>query len=150
GANDQGGPAAAWNGTDWLVVWEDSRGSVPNIYGTRIDTTGTVLDTSGIQMPSQAGGEGEAHVTADGTNWLVVWYSFGSGVLSAARVSPGGVVLDTTPINLGGSGAGGEPIGVAYGAGTYAITYYSSSGPQLQRLSTSGVSLGSITVGAGT
>jgi hypothetical protein len=52
----QRAPAAAFDGTNWLVVWHDYRnGSAPDIYGARVDQTGTVLDSLGIAISTAAG-----------------------------------------------------------------------------------------------
>ena len=47
-ANTQKSPALASNGTDYLVVWQDYRNSNQiDLYGTRVNASGTVLDVSG-------------------------------------------------------------------------------------------------------
>ncbi len=49
-------PAAAWNGSAFIVIWEDKRNSVvyfderSDIYGSRIDGGGTVLDPAGVPI----------------------------------------------------------------------------------------------------
>jgi len=52
--NDQFAPESGWDGTSWLVVWNDYRahtnildGGVGDLFGARVDTAGTVLDPAG-------------------------------------------------------------------------------------------------------
>ncbi|MHC4609928.1 MAG: hypothetical protein ACYS7M_06230 [Planctomycetota bacterium] len=53
-------PAVTWNGSDFIVAWEDKRNSVvyfderTDIYGARVTTDGTVLDPSGVPLRSTA------------------------------------------------------------------------------------------------
>ena len=49
-ANSQFAPAVAFDGTNYLVVWEDSR--APFLYGARVTPRGTMLDGSGFVISS--------------------------------------------------------------------------------------------------
>ena len=67
-------PAVAWNGTDFLVVWEDYRVGFTDIYGARVSGAGTVLDPAGIPI-STAAERPVARRRWPGTarDFLVVW-----------------------------------------------------------------------------
>jgi hypothetical protein len=96
-------PAVAHDGTNFLVVWVDfSRANSPNIYGTRVNSTGTVLDTSDISISTSANGQYTPAVAHDGTNFLVVWQDYRSGSYDVygVRVSETGTVLDTSGIRI--------------------------------------------------
>src|SRR6185503_6620770 len=48
--NSESAPAVAFNGTEYLVVWDDSAGPETGIRGTRVSTAGTVLDPNGLNL----------------------------------------------------------------------------------------------------
>ena len=103
-ANPQGLPAVAFDGTNYLVVWTDSSdGSDYDIYAARVTQGGEVLDPSGVPVTTAVDCQWDPAVAFDGTNTLVVWCSFRSGIYSdiyAARVTQGGTVLDTAAIAI--------------------------------------------------
>jgi len=69
-------PRLAWNGSNYLAVWEDDRSSPSmlfyDIYGARIATDGTVLDATGVALASGRALRAPA-VAANGGNYLVAW-----------------------------------------------------------------------------
>jgi hypothetical protein len=95
---DQTLPAIAFDGTNYMVVWQDGRtGTYPDIYCARVSSSGVVLDPGGIAISTAEGYQGAPAIAFDGTNYLVVWQDFRSGLnykIYGARVSKSGVVLD--------------------------------------------------------
>lgn len=89
--NHQSEPAAAFDGVNYLVVWEDGRATW-DIYGTRVDPTGAVLDPDRIFIASGEWSLSNPKVAFDGTNYLVIWED--AAGISGARVTPSGIVLD--------------------------------------------------------
>ncbi|MHB8874871.1 MAG: hypothetical protein ACYC8T_14375, partial [Myxococcaceae bacterium] len=102
-AGQQRAPAVAWDGTNYLIVWDDTRGGVStDIYGARVSAAGAVQDASGIAISTAADAQRVAAVAWDGTNHLVVWEDFRSGNedIYGARVSSAGAVLDGSGIAI--------------------------------------------------
>jgi hypothetical protein len=101
-ATSQHAPSVAFDGTNWLVAWQDNRnGGERECFCTRVSQSGTVLDPAGIRIGSCPDNYDDAvQLAFDGTNYFVVWQwrNYSNGDLWGARVSPAGVVLDTFPV----------------------------------------------------
>jgi hypothetical protein len=100
--DDQGSAAIGFDGTNFLVVWEDSRGGwYPDIYGARVTPQGTVLDFAGFVISQAEDIQESPALEFDGTNFLVVWDDYRGGSdfdIYGARVTPQGVLLDTAGV----------------------------------------------------
>jgi PASTA domain len=98
------GAAIAFDGTNYLVAWEDL-GAGLDIHGARVSPAGVVLDPGGIPISTAANLQGWPAIAFDGTNYLLAWGDFRSRCCDVygARVSPGGSVLDSggIPISTG-------------------------------------------------
>ncbi|MGB9720105.1 MAG: FlgD immunoglobulin-like domain containing protein [bacterium] len=103
-ANNQKSPAIAFDGTNYLVVWEDYRNSptIPDIYCTRVDQSGTVLNPSEIAISTSANHQITPKVAFGGTNYLVVWADNRNGNwdIYGARITTAGTVLDPNGIPI--------------------------------------------------
>ncbi|MCX7995956.1 MAG: T9SS type A sorting domain-containing protein [candidate division WOR-3 bacterium] len=102
--NDQMAPAVAFDGTNYLVVWEDKRsGTYFDIYGTRVDQSGTVLNPSGIIVSNAANHQESPALAFDGTNYLVVWQDKRGGTyydIYGTRIDRSGTVLNPSGIAI--------------------------------------------------
>lgn len=94
---DQQGPAVAFNGTNYLVVWQDRRTGSAGIWGARVTPSGEVLDSAGFPIAVGAYDNWSPAVGSDGTNNLVVWSDCRDvyADIYGARVAPSGVIMDT-------------------------------------------------------
>ncbi len=107
GPGDEAFPSVAFGGTNYLVVWSDSReidSLKMDVYGARVTLDGLVLDPEGIPIYRGTNWQWFAKVAFDGENYLVVWEDsrdFGAYDIYGARVGPSGELLDSGdfPIN---------------------------------------------------
>jgi len=111
---NQSNPEVAWNGQNWLVVWETMRSDwyfFTDILGVRVSPQGVVLDSVPIPIRLENSNPSGDHgsnpsVASDGTNWVVTWEdityqgSLAYPNIVAARISPSGTIIDNPPIVL--------------------------------------------------
>ncbi len=119
----QTSPAVSYDGTNWLVVWGDSRNSTTSgndIYGARVSGAGAVLDASGIAVCATAGEQTSPAVAHNGANWLVVWK--GDGV-HGARVDSAGAVLDPGSIVISQASEQQTALAIAAGGSNWLIVW---------------------------
>ena len=111
----QESPALAFDGENYLVVWQNDRSGSSDVYGTRVTPAGVVLDTVGIAIATSSGNQGSPALAFDGVNFLVVWQdeSSDSNDVYGARVTPAGVVLDTAGIAISTAAEGYQQVSPA-------------------------------------
>lgn len=107
GANQQQA-AIAFNGTNYLVIWTDTRDSADaDIWGTRLSAAGAILDPLGLKIAAGPGVQSNPTVAYNGSTFLVAWEDFlvtggtqasvaAAAVSSAGAVTPLGTVATTT------------------------------------------------------
>jgi hypothetical protein len=129
-AGVQSSPAIAFDGANYLVVWEDNRsGDTYDIYGARVSVAGSVLDASGIAVSTSSGGQSRPATAFDGTNYLVVWCDLRSGVaydVYGSRVSVGGTVLDSLGIAILAAVQTQSDPAVAFDGTNYLVVWWDS------------------------
>jgi len=119
-------PTVAFDGSQWFVAWQDNRDGEPDIYGARVAGDGTVLDTLGIVIASEAGNQVCAAAAADGTTFLVVWEDRRSGPLRdiyGARIAADGTVLDPAGIQVCAAAADQEFAAVTYDGTNFFVVW---------------------------
>jgi hypothetical protein len=90
-------PALAFSGAFWLAGWADGRYG-NDIYGTRVNPDGSVVDPGGYPIRSGGGSEQYPAVCADSSGRsLVAWEN---GDIWAARLDSSGTVVDTSGLPL--------------------------------------------------
>ena len=91
-------PSVAFDGVNYLVAWHDTRNY--DIFGARVSKSGVVLDSTCIAVSSAASWQTFPEVSFDGGNYLVVWQDSrgGDNDIFCARVTEGGLVLDTSGV----------------------------------------------------
>lgn len=109
GAYNQNEPKVAGAVSGFFVVWKDYRsGFYADIWGSRVSTTGSALDSSGIQLtsggydeysPSIAGYQDNGN---GGQTYFVAWqdYRNGNGDIFGRRIRVGGAACQGVPYCL--------------------------------------------------
>jgi len=100
-------PSLSRGGDAWLVIWRSYVGTSWDVYASRVDRNGNVLDPSGIRVTNVTNAYDPASVSYDGTRWLVVWAGHGadSGIYGTrvdaegAVLDPNGIPIATGPVN---------------------------------------------------
>jgi hypothetical protein len=90
-------PALTFNGASWLAAWADGRYG-NDIYGTRVNPDGSVVDPGGYPIRSGGGSEHYPAACTDSSGRsLVAWEN---DDIWAARLDSSGVVIDTSGLLL--------------------------------------------------
>src|SRR5262249_642917 len=129
GPNVEAMPAAAYDGQNYFVVWSDTRGADPDVYGARVTPDGQGLDPLGIPISTAPGAPLAPNVAFDGQNYLVVWLDKHTATATdpyfaqiyGSRVTPAGVVLDEIPIFT--QPGFWQPPAIAFGGGSYLVVW---------------------------
>ena len=102
GVGAQRFPSVAFDGTNFLVVWSDTRSGAFDIYGARVSKAGAVLDTAGIPISVSAGAQDLPDVAWNGARYLVVWQDLRNGPDDAygTRVTTAGIVQNPSGIRI--------------------------------------------------
>ncbi|MCO5169720.1 MAG: hypothetical protein M9894_25560 [Planctomycetes bacterium] len=124
--NAQTDAAVAHDGTDYLIVWSDTRGPSKTIVGVRVSRTGAVRDPSGLVLGSLGALSDQARPAAawNGSRYLVVWEGYASGSASfdveGALVAPDGTGAGVTI-----SDGPGDQVAprVAFGGGSFLVVW---------------------------
>jgi hypothetical protein len=124
-ANNQQYPNIAFDGTNYLLVWQDNRGGIYDVYGTRLSQAGTVLDTNGIAISTAVNDQESPCIVFDSTNYLVVWTDSRSGSFTdiyGVRVNSSGVLFDSFPVSIREGNQ--ELPALAHGSGNQVLITY--------------------------
>src|SRR5262245_12799898 len=125
---DQEAPAIAFDGQNYLAVWEDDQSGLVDISGTRVTPSGAVLDEDGIGVSRAPGRQWAPSIGFGAAEYLVTWSDIRSGGQSAAyaaRVSLAGTVLDPGGIHIASSSTGRiYPRGVAFDGSNFLVPWW--------------------------
>ncbi len=129
--NIQDTPAVAYGDGVFLVAWKDKRGgSDYDIFCTRIDANGKVLDKTGIVVSSAVRDQINPAVAWNGTYFLVAWTdkraSDGLPHIYGARVTSSGQVLDPQGFAISNLTAQQDNCAVASNGSTWFVVWQQS------------------------
>ncbi len=149
-AYSQNSPSAAFDGTNYFIVWSDYRNEsiYPDIYGIRIDTSGMIIDPTGIPVSTASYGQYSPSIAFDGVNYLIVWANgtrLGSYNIYGARVNTSGTVLDPSGFPISTAPRSQKTPCVVFGQVEYLVVWQddrnSSNDIYGARVDTSGILL---------
>lgn len=87
----------AFDGVNFLIVWQDKRNGSYDIYGARVGQNGTVFDPNGIAISTADNDQLNPSVAFDGANYIVVWEDLREqpSDLYGATVNTSGAIVDS-------------------------------------------------------
>ncbi len=123
---EEDNPSVSWDGTHYLVVWQDQRSGQFDIYASRVSPNGEVLDPEGLPISTAPLDQIKPKILWNGTYYLVVWQDKRNGKnweIYGARVTPDGKVLDSNgfPISVG-TGNRGTPV-ISWNGKTFFVVW---------------------------
>jgi hypothetical protein len=123
-------PDIAWSDATYLVVWSDMRnGDGTDIYGTRVNSAGAVVDPAGIAIATHPAPQTQPSVAGNGGAFFVAWYDRRANDPSTAPTNVAGtrVGSDGTVANPDGQVIGlsaeAPAVAPASGSGRFAVAY---------------------------
>jgi len=125
-SHDEQAPQVAFNGTTYLVVYEEGNAN-RNIIGAVISSSGT----SHVNIAVSSKNDQAPRVASDGTNFLVVYQEVRTGnnhSIIGKRVDSNGNVLDPDGILIDATDDNTAPA-VAFGGGKYLVVYQRGATP---------------------
>lgn len=122
-------PFTASNGTNWLVVWEDSRNAVSpyyytDIYGAVVGSSGSITAMStGVSLAT--GDQLNPKAASNGSNYFVVWEDYRNSypLIYGARVTGSGVCSDTSGLAMPSTSYYQTTPDICYGDGNYLVAW---------------------------
>jgi len=99
-------PSVAWNGTNYIVVWEDYRDGRGDITSSRVTAGGEALDPDGRLIAGASEGDWKyiPLVVPMNASALVFWVRWGSdATYSGSRITATGDLLNATSFTLWGT-----------------------------------------------
>jgi hypothetical protein len=96
-SNDQAVPSVAFDGVNYIVVWQGYQKGVWNIYFSRVSKSGEVLEEKPFRIDPSTDNQVYPAVAFDGQGSFIVWQDFRGGKLSdiyGAKITPRGEFPD--------------------------------------------------------
>lgn len=125
GDNAEQAPAVAFNGSIYLVVWQDNRNAADSIYGVRVAANGEILDPNAILICTLPGSHHSPAVAALNGQFLVTWTDSRNGWadIYGARVRDDGLVLEPNGFPITGNTNVQRAVAVAANNSHYLVVW---------------------------
>ncbi len=145
-AHFQRAPVCHFNGNNWVVFWSDERSDESDIFCTRVNQSGVLIDTVGKIVSSAFRYQEFVRICFDGQKYFAVWRDLRNDPdnwryqIYGARVRYDGTVIDTSGIMITNHQFAGY-LDIAYGKRCYLVVWSVGSSPDIYcaRVDTSGV-----------
>jgi hypothetical protein len=119
----------AWQNGTYLVVWTTESESGFDVYGTRLNSAGAVVDPAGIAIATRPSNETEPSVGGNGGSFFVAWNDrrkgdsqYGPATLTGTRVGSDGTV-ESPDGRVIGNTDDLSVVASASGPGRFTVTY---------------------------
>lgn len=124
GRDDETQPAVAFDGTNYLVVWQEEQGNNWDIWGRFVTPQGKVAGKS-FAVGQSAGNQTLPAISFDGTNYFVVWQDDRDGINSiyGTRASTSGTILDGDGRPVASDSTGKTSPAVAFDGTNFFVVY---------------------------
>ncbi|MCY1076000.1 hypothetical protein [Archangium lansingense] len=123
-------PAVTFDGTHFVVAWEDKRSGNMDLYAARVGTDGSLVDPEGFRVAGSPGAEQTPALASDGQGGVLAAWVVDSGSaqeLFGARLSGGTVVPLSGSISgqasVAYTSAYSRNLTVSYGGGSYLVAW---------------------------
>lgn len=136
GTGSQRYPRVSTLGTDFMVVWSEAHASGRDIYATRTDTSGAILDATPVRLAGTGGSRDNPRISPSATynEYVVVWDNYLATSVYAGRLTSSCSSVDSSPIMMG---SGLRPAVAYFTGGQNLVVWVSSSDIRGARLDTS-------------
>jgi hypothetical protein len=148
--NAQNRPDVTYNGTQYVVAWEDFRAGsgVADIYAARVATNGSLTDATSVPVDTSAGAQNKASLASNGGETLVVYY--GTSFIRSVRLETDAVPVAPPTALVSGISDTSTRMPIAASGSAYLMTYQPSSDALALKLTPTGtMDGGPITLGLG-
>ncbi len=120
-------PDVSFDGTNYMVVWQDQRNGAYDIYGSRVNQDGIVLDPAGIQISGATNEQNRPSIDFDGNNYFVAWEDYRSGSaydIYGSFITPDGTVLNGEGIPISTAADAQSSPSVSFDGTNYLVTWH--------------------------
>lgn len=94
--------AISFDGSNFMAIWDDARisGTEYDEWAARVTPQGVLLDTNGIPVDTSPGSQYRPSISFCEPYYLAMWSEdiSGSPDIYAKRISPSGVLIDSSPL----------------------------------------------------
>lgn len=115
-----------WNGSEFILVWQDERYGFFDLFAQRIDVDGNLIGDNVQLTNASSGFENEAPVVAAGTGSVGVAWSSGDASTRRIHFQTFTTELEplSTPVTLVGGGSGAVYPTVVWNGDRYVVAWY--------------------------